>query len=199
MSKKKYITPMGLAKLKQKRNYIINKKPLIVKKIQKARALGDLRENVEYQIACEEQKMMDKEIKDINQKIMEVVEIDISKIHDTKVNFGAIVYFENKKTKVKLSFALVGEYESNIDNNLISISSPLGLKLLGKSVNDVITVGTEQLVITEILYDKEKLEEFFNKVAFDNEDDDIFGDTQDSIFSLGEETSDEIDIDEVDD
>ena len=117
-------------------------RPGITKAISNARDLGDLSENAEYKAARERQSFIEGKIQELEDKIARSEVIDISKLSGTTIKFGATVKLVDIDSDKESTYQLVGEYESDIENNKISITSPLAKSLIGKSEGDVVEVHT---------------------------------------------------------
>jgi len=124
------------------------KRPEIVHAIAEAREHGDLKENAEYHAAREQQGFCEGRIQDIEAKLSNAQIIDVSKItNNGKVIFGATVTIVNVETDEEVSYQIVGDDESDIKKNLISINSPIARGLVGKSLDDEISITTPGGVI----------------------------------------------------
>ncbi|MCK4918634.1 MAG: transcription elongation factor GreA [Candidatus Pacebacteria bacterium] len=102
----------------------------IAESLKEARSLGDLSENAEYHQAREDQANIEKRITDI-QAILEDSVI-VKKSSSSKVNIGVIVVVQKKGEKEKKEYTIVGNQESNMAENKISVSSPLVRAMLEK-------------------------------------------------------------------
>lgn len=123
-------------------------RPRIVASIAEAREHGDLKENAEYHAAREQQGFCEGRIQDIEAKLSNAQIIDVSKIaNNGKVIFGATVTIVNAETDEEVTYQIVGDDESDIKKNLISINSPIARGLIGKSVDDEISITTPGGVI----------------------------------------------------
>ncbi|NRD72758.1 transcription elongation factor GreA [Shewanella sp. VB17] len=138
------MTVVGADQLRKELDYLkFEKRPLIAEAIGTARELGDLKENAEYHAAREEQGLSEARIRDIEGKLSNVQIIDVTKMDNTgRVIFGTTVTILNLDTEVEVTYRIVGEDEANIKNNLLSVSSPIARGLVGKSVNDEVTINT---------------------------------------------------------
>lgn len=124
------------------------KRPEIVHAIAEAREHGDLKENAEYHAAREQQGFCEGRIQDIEAKLSNAQIIDVSKIaNNGKVIFGSTVTIVNAETDEEVSYQIVGDDESNIKKNLISINSPIARGLIGKKIDDEISITTPGGVI----------------------------------------------------
>ncbi len=118
-------------------------RPRIVAAISEARAHGDLKENAEYHAAKEQQSFTEGRIADIEGKLSNAQIIDITTVDaGGKVIFGATVEIEDINTEDVVSYQIVGVDEADIKQSRISVSSPIARALIGKEVEDVVTVKT---------------------------------------------------------
>ncbi|MFI4919463.1 MAG: transcription elongation factor GreA [Legionellales bacterium] len=118
-------------------------RPRIVEAIATARAHGDLKENAEYHAAREQHGFNEGRIQDLEAKLSHAQVVDISNLpNNGKVVFGSIVTICNLSTDAELTYQIVGEDEANIKQNKISYSSPIGRALIGKQLDDSVTVNT---------------------------------------------------------
>ena len=132
------------------------KRPEIVNAIAEAREHGDLKENAEYHAAREQQGFCEGRIQDIEAKLSNAQIIDVSKLpNNGKVIFGATVTIVNVETDEEVTYQIVGDDEADIKLNLISINSPIARGLIGKNLDDEISITTPGGVID---YDIIKME-----------------------------------------
>ncbi len=138
------MTIEGEKKLRKKLENLKNKKrKQITNSISEARKFGDLKENAEYHAAKEEQILCEKKIRDIENKLIHALIIDISKINKKKqITFGSTITILNLNNKNISKYCIVGDDESNIKKKLISISCPLARGLIGKKINDITKIKT---------------------------------------------------------
>lgn len=117
------------------------KRPAVVEAISEARAHGDLKENAEYHAAREQQSFIEGRIIELESTLANSQVIDPSSLpKDGRVVFGVTVELLNIDTDEKVSYQIVGDYESDIKQNRISISSPIARALIGKEIDDIATV-----------------------------------------------------------
>jgi transcription elongation factor GreA len=117
-------------------------RPQVIKAIAEARAHGDLSENAEYVAAKERQSFVETKIKEIEQKLGNSEIMETYGLSNDKVGFGSTVSLENHHNGEEAIYQIVGPDESDIKSGKISITSPLGKALIGKEVDDEITVQT---------------------------------------------------------
>lgn len=131
------ITREGYENLKKEREFLLNtKRPKLLTAIEEARAHGDISENAEYDAAKEEYQFLQKKVAEIEGILQNSEIIDVKKTDIDVIGFGCSVTLKNLDTEEEVVYKLVGPYESNIDKGTISISSPLGRALMGKSLGD---------------------------------------------------------------
>ena len=132
-------------------------RPEIIEAIAEARAQGDLSENAEYESAKEKQGFIEGRIADIEAKISQAEVIDPSSLNaGGRCVFGATIEMEDLDTEQKSTYQIVGDDESNIKENKISINSPLAKALIGKEEGEVVEFespgGIKSFDILRVLY-----------------------------------------------
>lgn len=127
-------------------------RPAVIEAIAVAREHGDLKENAEYHAAREQQSFIEGRIQELEAVLSSAQIIDPTSFSGDTVKFGASVLIVDEDTDVEVTYAIVGHYEANADENRISIQAPISRALIGKSVGDSVEVRTPQGVKTyEIL------------------------------------------------
>ncbi|MBL1146803.1 MAG: transcription elongation factor GreA [Pseudomonadota bacterium] len=117
-------------------------RPAIIEAISAAREHGDLSENAEYHSAREKQSFIEGRIADLEDKMARAEIIDPKKIAGDTVKFSATIHVVDEDTEEELTYQIVGEYEADIDKNMLSLSAPLSRALIGKRVGDSVEVTT---------------------------------------------------------
>lgn len=117
-------------------------RPRIIQLIAEAREHGDLSENAEYHAAKEAQGLNEAKVADLEDRLRRADVIDTSKLSGATVKFGAMVTLVDEDTDEKVKYQIVGDYEANVREGKISISSPIARALIGKSKNDSVEVVT---------------------------------------------------------
>lgn len=116
-------------------------RPRIIAAIAEARAHGDLKENAEYHAAREQQGFAEGRIQELEAGLSTAQIIDPAKLDPgDRVVFGARVTLAEVESGEEMHYQLVGELEADIQEKRISISSPLGKALIGKSEGDEVEV-----------------------------------------------------------
>ena len=137
------MTEAGYKNLQVELKKLVNtERPAIIAAIAEARGHGDLSENAEYQYAKEQQSLIESKISELENTIVQAEIIDISKLSGKEIMFGATVKIKDNETGEQSTYQIVGEYESDIENKKISISSPMARGLIGKSENDVVEINS---------------------------------------------------------
>lgn len=135
------ITKNGYEELKNKLNYLLNvERPSVSKAIGEAIEMGDLSENAEYSSAKDKQVIIENNISNLTDLLSRADVVDITKLSGDVIDFGATVCLIDEDTERKVSYQLVSEVESDLDNGKISVESPVGKALLGKSKGDEIEI-----------------------------------------------------------
>lgn len=116
--------------------------PANIKDIEIARAHGDLSENAEYTAAKEKQSFLHGKLQELENNLALSNVIDLKMLSDDRIVFGATVIIEEARTGKQTNYQLVGPFESNISENKISVTSPIGKALIGKSIGDEVKVHT---------------------------------------------------------
>ena len=124
------------------------------KAIRKAVEHGDLRENSEYKSALERQQFVQARLNHLTTRMQELSKIDLKDIPTDRVGFGSRVTVQDLRTRDEDVYTLVfGDY-IDVENGQISMASPLGRSLLGKSVGDEVVLslprGERRLKIREL-------------------------------------------------
>lgn len=112
------------------------------KAIQHAREFGDLSENAEYKAAKEKQTMVQVRISQLQQRMIEVDSIDLTKIPTDTIAYGSEVVLYDLEKEEKVTYQLVTSEESEPEKGLISTISPIGAALMGKEEGDEVKVKT---------------------------------------------------------
>ena len=132
------------------------KRPKIIEAISKAREHGDLKENAEYHAARESQSFIEGRIQEIESKLSNAEVIDPLKINTKDVIvFSATVKILDENDNEK-TYQIVGDDEADLKHGLISINSPIARGLIGKRIDDEVSVetpnGVQNFTILEITY-----------------------------------------------
>ena len=138
MAEVNYFTKEGLDKLKSDLHILktVDRKK-VTQAIADARDKGDLSENAEYDAAKEAQGLMEMKISQMEELVAHARIIDESKIDNSKVLILSKVKVRNIVNKREMEYTLVSEEEADLKLKKISVSSPIGKGLLGKSIGEI--------------------------------------------------------------
>ncbi|EIW92633.1 transcription elongation factor GreA [Capnocytophaga ochracea] len=155
MKKVSYYTAEGLKKLRDELNQLKDvERPRASQAIAEARDKGDLSENAEYDAAKEAQGLLEMKIAKLEELVANARIIDESQLDVSKVLVLSTVKLKNLANKMQITYTLVAESEADLKAGKISVSSPIGKGLLGKSVGEIAEIkvpnGTLKLEILEI-------------------------------------------------
>ncbi|MDJ0646074.1 MAG: transcription elongation factor GreA [Flavobacteriaceae bacterium] len=155
MSKVSYYTAEGLKKLKEELEHLEHvERPRVSNAIAEARDKGDLSENAEYHAAKEEQSLLEFKIAQLKNVVANARVIDESQLDTSKVLALSTVKIKNTANKMEFTYTLVADSESDFKTGKISVNSPIGKGLLGKSVGDIAEIqapnGVMKFEILEI-------------------------------------------------
>ncbi len=122
------------------------------KEIQRARELGDLRENAEYKAAKERQEFLNARIAMLKKRVAEVSLINLDKIPRDRIGFGSNVTLRESSGDGTTTYQLVMPEDADAEKGWISTASPIGRSLLGKEEGDEVRVPTPKGVrVFEVL------------------------------------------------
>lgn len=148
MSQINYYTEEGLQKLKEELHEMKTvQRPSISNQIAEARDKGDLSENAEYDAAKEAQGILEMKISKLEEIVSNARLIDDSNIDTSKVYILSIVTIKNIANGMQMVYTLVAENEADLKAKKISIESPIGKGLLGKSVGEIADVQTPNGIV----------------------------------------------------
>ena len=123
-------------------------RPKISEAIAEARAHGDLKENAEYHAAKELQGLIESKINEIESALASAQVIDVLSIPETgRVVFGSTVTLYDIDKDEEITYKIVGNLESDPDEGKISIDTPIAKGLIGKNVDDQITITTPSKIL----------------------------------------------------
>lgn len=113
-----------------------------------AKAKGDLKENQEYKSAKEEQHFLNLKLTNLQNELNRAVVFDPTTSTTAIISFGTVATLKDNQTGNEETYTILGPWESDPDNNVISYMAPFGDAILNKKVGDVL-----QFTINEHKYD----------------------------------------------
>lgn len=141
MSNIAYFTPDGLKKLKEELHDLkIHERSKISAQIAEARDKGDLSENAEYEAAKDAQGLLEIKISKLEETLANARLIDETKIDSSKILVLSKVKLKNIQNGQVMNYTLVTENEADLKSGKISINSPIGKGLFGKSNGDTVEI-----------------------------------------------------------
>ena len=158
MSTVSYYTAEGLKKLREELDHLKSiERPKASQAIAEARDKGDLSENAEYDAAKEAQGLLELKIAKMEELLANARLIDESQLDTSKALVLSTVKIKNLANNMTMTYTLVAESEADLKTGKISVTSPIGKGLLGKSVGEVAEInvpnGTLKFEVLEITRD----------------------------------------------
>src|SRR5688572_5965189 len=124
------------------------------KEIKRARELGDLRENAEYQAAKERQRLVESRISLLKKRVGEISLMNLDKLPHDRVGFGSTVHLKDPAGQV-IVYQLVMPEDADVEHGLISTASPIGRALISKEEGDEVNVtapnGSKRFEIVKLV------------------------------------------------
>ena len=125
------------------------------KEIRRARELGDLSENAEYQAAKERQRLVQARLGMLRKRVGEISLMNLDRIPHGKVGFGSTVHLRDSNTGQPVVYQLVMPEDADAERGWISTASPIGRALLNKEEGDELQVaapnGTRAFEVTRLV------------------------------------------------
>lgn len=155
MSNFQYVTKETLEHLKAELQRLKGvDRPAASRAIAEAREKGDLKENAEYDAAKEAQGLLEAKIASLEGSLATVRVLDESSIDTSKVSILTKVTLTNLNTKKQVTYQIVSEKEADLKAGKISVTSPIGRGILGKTIGETAEVvapaGTMKFKIENI-------------------------------------------------
>ena len=150
-----YLTPEGFKKLKEELEHLKSvERARISAQIAEARDKGDLSENAEYDAAKEAQGVLELKISKMEEVMASARVVDESQLDTSKILILSKVKLRNPLNKMEFTYTLVAEQEADLKAGKISVNSPIGKGLLGRTAGETVDIqvpnGTMKLEILEI-------------------------------------------------
>ena len=136
-------TQSGLEKIKTELQQLKNvERQQVIRAIADAREHGDLSENAEYHAARERQSFIEGRITELEDVTSRAEVIDTSRISGETVTFGVTVVIVDELTDIEYNYSIVGPFEAELEEGIISTASPIAKGLIGKRVGESVEVQT---------------------------------------------------------
>ena len=117
-------------------------RPQVIQAISVAREHGDLKENAEYHAAKEKQAFIEGRITELEDVTSRAEVINLTKLSGETVTFGTKVSIVDEENEQETNYQIVGPYEANLEEGLISVASPIAKALIGKEKGMSVVVST---------------------------------------------------------
>jgi transcription elongation factor GreA len=142
MSDRIYLTRDGYNRLKEELHALTtHTRKEVLEKIAEARSHGDLSENAEYDAAREEQAQLESKITELENKLSVATILDSKQIKTDRVYILTSVRLRNLEVDGEvIEYTLVSSEEADTDLGKISVRSPVGKALIGKSIGDRVMI-----------------------------------------------------------
>ena len=114
--------------------------------IRKAVELGDLRENSEYKAALERQQFVQARLGQLRQRLSKLSQIDVAQIPADRVGLGSEVVVVDEKSGSRENYSLVFGDSDNFDEGYVTMASPIGKALVGKTVGETAVLKLPTIV-----------------------------------------------------
>jgi len=114
----------------------------VITAIAVAREHGDLKENAEYHAAKERQSHIEGRIMELKDKLGRAEIIDCSAVSCERAVFGSVVTIEDLDSGQEIVYQLLGPEEADVKKGSISVFSPWGKAIIGKTIGDEFEVKT---------------------------------------------------------
>ena len=148
MSTVSYYTAEGLKKLREELEHLKSiERPKASQAIADARDKGDLSENAEYDAAKEAQGLLEMRISKMEEVVANARLIDESQLDLSKALVLSTVKIKNQTNGMEMTYTLVAESEADLKTGKISVTSPIGKGLLGKSVGEIAEINVPNGVL----------------------------------------------------
>lgn len=135
-----YITPAGAKQIREELEELWKvERPKVTQAVTEAAALGDRSENADYHYGKKRLRQIDSRVRYLSKRLDDLVVVEPREHEDGRVYFGAWVTLENAEGE-EVEYRVVGPDESNVESHAISMDSPMGKALLGRSANDEVKV-----------------------------------------------------------
>ena len=137
------MTEAGYAKLDAEIKHLKTvERPANIKALATAREHGDLSENAEYHAAKENQGFIEGRVLELEGMLSRAQVINVIKLSGDSIKFGATVTLVDEDTEEEARYQIVGDFEAEVKDGKISVSSPIARALIGKTVGDTAEVTT---------------------------------------------------------
>lgn len=152
-----YITPEGDARLRRELDFLWRvRRPQVTRAVAEAAAQGDRSENAEYIYGKKQLREIDRRVRFLRKRLEQLVVVREAPSDPTRIHFGAWVRVEDQAGSERV-YRIVGPDEFDPAQGWISLDSPVARALLGKRVDDAVSValpqGDVEYVVLDVAYE----------------------------------------------
>jgi transcription elongation factor GreB len=154
----RYATPEGARRLRAELDDLWRvQRPQVTRAVQEAAAQGDRSENAEYIYGKRQLREIDRRVRFLRKRLEGMIVVDRPPDDRARIFFGAWVRVEDE-AGIETEFRIVGPDEIDPARRYVSMDSPLARALLGKRVDDEVTIevpgGARAYVVTGLRYEE---------------------------------------------
>lgn len=128
---------------------------VLPKELQRARALGDLRENAEYQAAKDRKDFLMARLGQMKKRLADASMLNLDRIPKNEIAFGSTVTLKDLQREAEVVYTLVSTEEADVSQGKISVTSPIGRSLNGRKAGEFVEVktpsGTREFEILKVV------------------------------------------------
>jgi len=149
-TKKMQLTQQGVDELKAELQELQEEKlPKVIKRVAEARSHGDLKENSEYKFAQERRFRLQSELKMLSEQISRARILTVDDIVSGEVGIGTVVDLMNSNGN-KVTYTILGPWDANPDENVLSFQSKLAQEMMGRKQGDEFSFRDEKYQVAAI-------------------------------------------------
>ena len=153
-----YLSQQGYDDLKDELHQLKSvDRPNIIRQIAEARDKGDLSENAEYDAAKEAQGLLEARIAKMENDISNSRVFDSNDIDTSTIRLLTKATIKNIANGMEMTYAIVSESEADFSAKKISITSPIGKGLLGKSIGEIAKIEAPNGIVSFEIIDIQSL------------------------------------------
>jgi transcription elongation factor GreB len=155
----KYSTAEGARRLREELDHLWRvQRPQVTRAVSEAAAQGDRSENAEYTYGKKQLREIDRRVRFLRKRLEGLVVVSRPPDDPSRIYFGAWVRIEDAEGH-ETGFRIVGPDEIDPARRYVSMDAPLARALMGRGLNDEVTVevpgGRKTYVVTEVRYEEE--------------------------------------------
>lgn len=171
--------------------------PAVVREIETARGHGDLRENAEYHAAKDKQRLLSSQTSELQDMLQQAKAVELSEVDAETIQFGVLFHAKTVGGDVVQEYIMLGPWESDPDNNVLSYLAPLSRFFIGKKVGEEVDVEmpsmTGRFIIDSIeRVPSERIGEIEERISPPGIEDLLDQDDEEDVLSQSQESHSEL-------